>query len=145
MEIDIVVKILGALGAVLVAIHQIVKALDKPRPRQALLEDLEILSKTPDNISGKDLLREHIKRSYESLYSPNSNRKKIDWSQVVMMPVFALGLGYWSYHLSKDEFSFWSIVTGIFAIGAIGALFDEFKDDKDQDDGEKSEVGKEDT
>ena len=133
MDIDTIIKILGALGAVLVAIQQIVKAFDRPRPRQALLEDLEILSKTPDDLPEKALLTRHVSASFEKLYSPGAKQKKIDWSSVVMMPIFAAGLAYWTYQLSKDGFSIWSVVTGVFAVGALGAWVDEFVGEKDEE------------
>jgi len=133
MEMDTIVQIIGSLGAVLVAIHQVVKAFEKPRPRQALLEDLEILSKTPESLPEKELLLLHVKKSYKTLYTANLKRKR-DWSMIIIMPLFAVGLANWTYQLSKDEFSYWSILTALFAIGAVGSWIDELKGSENKND-----------
>jgi hypothetical protein len=52
--------------------------------------------------------------------------------------VLAIGLGYWTYHLSKDGFSWWSLLTGFFALGGLGQPLIAFAEQKRKD--EKSSV-----
>lgn len=126
MELDTAIKILGSVAGLFVAIHKIIQIYGRPKPRQILLEDLDIYSKIPDDFEEKKILKNIIRKSYQDEYSRETKKKEIDWSTVVLMPIFSLGLGYWSYELSKDTFSAWSILTGLFALGGIQALFDEF-------------------
>ena len=51
--------------------------------------------------------------------------------------ILALGLGYWTYHLSKDGFSWWSLLTGFFALGGLGQPFIAIADQKRKDEKSK--------
>jgi hypothetical protein len=137
MEFDVALKILGAVAGVFVAIHKILQIYGRPKPRQILLEDLEVYSKIPNEFEEKDLLKDIIRKSYQDVYSKEAKKKKTDWSTVFLMPIFSLGLGYWTYELSKDTFSAWSLLTGLFALGAIQALFDEFSSEDESKPEEK--------
>jgi hypothetical protein len=116
-------------NAVLSGIRQVLKLLGRTSHRQRLIEDLEILSKTPESIEQRRYINEHIERSITRLYADpmKSQSRRIDWSGIIVVGVFGLGFGYWTYHLSKDAFSGWSLLTGLFALGAVEAVIKEFR------------------
>lgn len=127
MNIESILKILGSIGGLFVAVQQIIKIYERPNERKSLLEDLEVYSKTPDSFSEKKLIEAKIAANMKSLYSDKSQKEtqKIDWGQVMILAVMSIGLAYWSYYLSRETFSFWSILPGIFALGGLQAIHDE--------------------
>lgn len=127
MNIDTILKILGSIGGLFVAVQQIIKIYERPNERKIILEDLDIYLKTPDSFSEKEIIEAKIKANIKSLYSDKALKetKKIDWGQVVILIFMAIGLAYWSYYLSREGFSFWSILPGFFALGGLQAIYDE--------------------
>lgn len=51
-------------------------------------------------------------------------RKKVQWSSVFLGLIVGGPLGYWTYALSKNGFSWWSLLTGaiafFFLVGGVG-------------------------
>lgn len=120
-----VVTVIGiAVGAAL-TIYQIKRTI--PLKRSSLQHDLATLKLAkelgfPANALQDDVVQRLAK--FELHYRPPKLR---DPGKVIMQSVFgvllALGLGYWTYYLSRDGFNPWSVLTGIFTISALAQPF----------------------
>jgi hypothetical protein len=127
VDVETIATIASAVGAVILIIYRVAKLFEKPRRRQRLLEDLDILGKTPDTSPQHANVSKHVEDELRGLYDPKVQRAKprINWGLVVIQGFFVIGLGYLTYYLSAVKFSMWSLLPGFIAIGSIGVLVEE--------------------
>lgn len=138
MADSIVEPLVTAVGIVVgaaVSVYQVRKAISPIR--SSLHHDLETLKLARElNIPAKALEDEIAQRlaKLEPDYKPPKWRIT---GEVVAQSVFgiilALGLGYWTYHLSRDGFSWWSVLTGLFAFGGLMQPFVVFTEQQRRD------------
>jgi len=118
MDTELLLKIIGLLVTAILGILKILRDMKKPNPRHQLINDLEILDKTPDSMLEKESIAKHIRNSIRSLYGAGStvNGSAIDWPNAVPFTMGVLFLGYLTYYFSRNGFSGWSILTGLFCL-----------------------------
>lgn len=130
-----------AIGAV-ISIYQVRRAISPKR--SSLHHDLETLKLAKElGIPAKALEDEIIQRlsKLESEYKPPKWRFTGEViGQSVFGIILAIGLGYWTYYLSRDPFSWWSVLTGLFAFAGIMQPFVALSEQKLKD--ERAAIGK---
>ncbi|CAN5646661.1 hypothetical protein BH20ACI4_BH20ACI4_08150 [soil metagenome] len=133
--LEILVTVIGIVVGAVISIYQVSRAISPKR--SSLHHDLETLKLARElEIPAKTLEDEIIQRlaKLEPDYKPPKWRITGD---VIYQSVFgiivALGLGYWTYYLSKDVFSWWSVLTGLFAFGGLMQPFVAFSEQKLKD------------
>jgi hypothetical protein len=122
----------NALGAVLRALGYV----GRPRLRAAIREDLELLHRletVPDFERGTPIhgvMLAHIGSQILRLVGIPvvGERKQVQWNSVFLGLVVGGPLAYGTYALSKNGFSWWSLLTGaiafFFLVGGVwGGLF----------------------
>jgi hypothetical protein len=112
MNWEMVAQIGSVIFMAISRIIPILKYIDRRNPRQRLIEDMDILSKTPESFPQRAQILEHVGRGLSELYgTSDTTPRRIDWNGMVLnLTVFALVI-YWTFYLSWDGFSVWSIVT----------------------------------
>jgi hypothetical protein len=88
VDVETIATIASAVGAVILIIYRVAKLFEKPRRRQRLLEDLDILGKTPDTSPQHANVSKHVEDELRGLYDPKVQRAKprINWGLVVVSP-----------------------------------------------------------
>lgn len=139
MEMDkLIESLVTAVGIIVgagISIYQVRRAVSPKR--SSLHHDLETLKLAKElGIPAKALEDEIIQRlsKWEPDYQPPRLRLT---SEVIVQSVFgivlALGLGYWTYYLSRDGFSWWSVLTGFFAFAGLMQPFAALSEQKVKD------------
>lgn len=135
---DVIEPLITAIGIVigaLISIYQVRRAISPKR--SSLHHDLETLKLARElNIPAKVLEDEIIQRlaKLEPDYKPPRWRFTGEViGQSVFGIVLAIVLGYWTYYLSRDGFSWWSVLTGLFAFGGIMQPFAALSEQKIKD------------
>ena len=99
-----------------------------------------MLSKLQKNSDGKDKLENYIEVSLNEIYSSKIKPKKRDWGRVLVTPFVAVLMAYWSYVMSRDGFSGWSVLLGVMALASLSSFVDEFmKSDESDKNSESNE------
>ncbi|HEO64361.1 MAG TPA: hypothetical protein ENI73_00675 [Spirochaetes bacterium] len=110
----------GLIGA----LYQLFKLF--PESRSTLKNDLEILgmleSSDPNYLIVKKRIDVKIRRIYQ--------KKVHDTFDLVLGIIFFIAFLIWTIYLVKDSFSWWSIVTGFFALVGIGMISNAFDQSK---------------
>ena len=92
--------------------------------RSSIKTDLEILEKLDPLHPQREMIQQSIDEAIVTVYGePNKKKFKI-YSPVdfYLGLLFLIGFSYWTYILSREGFSFWSILTGFVAFGGLGGM-----------------------
>jgi hypothetical protein len=133
--VEPILTVVGIVAGGALTVYQITRAVSPIR--SSLRHDLETLKLARElNMPAKALEDDIAQRlaKLEPDYQP------LRWritSEVVLQSLtgilMAIGFGYWTYYLSKGGFSWWSVLTGFFALGGAGQLFIAFDEQRRKD------------
>src|SRR5690242_9896530 len=92
--------------------------------RAALKRDLEILKMLDESDPCRIVLKDHVDRVVKRLYAPSapsiwsnvSNWQPKDWPSFILGVVLFMVFAGWTAYLSVGGFSWWSLLTGFFAL-----------------------------
>src|ERR1039457_4758679 len=126
IDYELVLKIFGVIAAVVAAVYQFRNV--KLSPRSSIKTDLEILKLLDSDDENYILIKNHIDRSIKRIYRiRKENKFKIYSIPLFIMGIlFLLGFSVWTYYISRNGFSYWSLLTGFFAIAGIVYIFQAF-------------------
>lgn len=108
---DAVTKAVGVLVALAAAYTQ-AKSF-RPMSRGALKSDLEILKLLDTSDPKHALIKSNIDLRIDRIYGPPAAK---DWLMIAVGVLLALGFSYWTLSLVKYHFTWWSVLTGYFAV-----------------------------
>lgn len=106
------IQAIGSLVAAAVAYIQIKSA--RPISRASLKTDLEILKLIAKSDPNYQIVKNDIDLRIKILYRRNT--KPANWFIVSIGVSLAVAFSYWTFHIVRNEFSWWSLMTGYFAI-----------------------------
>ena len=138
LDWDILIKALGALVGAVVAYTQVKST--HPISRAAMKADLEILKLLDKSDPNYELIKNNIDPRIQKLYG--AQPKYTDWITVAFGAIWAGGFAYWTFYLVKDEFTWWSLLTGYFAFAGLGWIIMGFRGGFKQSLKESSELRK---
>jgi len=129
------VTALGILVGAGVTVYQVKRTI--PPGRSSLRHDLETLKLAKELKIPAKALEDDIVQRLAKLEPDYQSPKWRITTDVIAQSLFgiilALGLGYLTYHLSKDGFSWWSLLAGFFALGGLGQPFIALADQRRKD------------
>ena len=123
LDWDILIKALGALVGAVVAYTQVKST--HPISRSAMKADLEILNLLTKSDPNYQLIKSNIEPRIQKLYG--AQPKYTDWFTVAFGAICAAGFAYWTFYLVRDEFTWWSLLTGYFALAGMGWIMMGFR------------------
>lgn len=123
LDWDILIKALGALVGAVVAYTQVKST--QPISRAAMKADLEILNLLDKSDPNYNLIKSNIDPRIQKLYGAEA--KYTDWITVGFGAIWAGGFAYWTFYLVKDNFTWWSLLTGYFALAGMGWVMMGFR------------------
>lgn len=112
---DILIKSIGALVGAVVAYSQVKST--HPISRSALKADVEILKLLDTSDPSYQVIKKNVDLRIRRLYE--SKNIYTDWATVVFGVIWAAGFAYWTFYLVKDQFTWWSLLTGYFAFAGL--------------------------
>lgn len=128
------VTVVGIIVGAVVSIYQVKRAVSQKR--SSLHHDLETLKLARElQIPAKALEQEITQRlaKLEPDYQTELHITGAVIAQSLVGIVLAIGLGYWTYYLSRNGFSWWSVLTGFFAFGCLMQPFVAFSEQQRRD------------
>ena len=123
LDWDILIKALGVLVGAVVAYTQVKST--HPISRAAMKADLEILNLLDKSDPNYKLIKSNIEPRIQKLYG--AQPKYTDWITVAFGAIWAGGFAYWTFYLVKDEFTWWSLLTGYIALAGVGWIMMGFR------------------
>jgi hypothetical protein len=123
---DNLLKVLAILAGAVASIHQIKQF--RANSRSSLKADLEILRMLDKAEPEHNLVKAHTTQLINQLYSPRAGKRfKIYNLEDFLMGLFgAVGLTFWTAHILRNGFSFWALLTGVFALASFLVMLDGF-------------------
>ena len=102
--------------------------------RLALKRDLEVLKMLAPTDPGHALVKAHVDQLIQKLYEPHPPpiRKRLKdlepkkWGDFATGIFTFLGFSLWTAYLDRHGFSWWSVLTGLFAMSGIYGIFDSY-------------------
>jgi hypothetical protein len=138
------VTVIGIIVGAAVSIYQVKRAVG--HKRTSLHQGLETLKLARElQIPAKALeieITQRLAKLEPDYQSPESHITGPVVLQSVVGIVLAIGFGYWTYYLSRNGFSWWSVLTGLFAFGCFMQPFVAFSEQQRRDEFTTSDSGK---
>src|SRR6266496_1049466 len=145
------VKTVATLIGIAVAGYQSYKlGIKGIQSRLALKRDIEVLKMLPPTDPGHALVKAHVDRLIQRLYKPPSPPLQIrlaflkpkkwkdlasgglvflkpkKWEDLASGGLVFLGFSVWTAYLDRHGFSWWSLLTGIFALSGLSVVFEAY-------------------
>jgi hypothetical protein len=114
-----IVQAFGVLAALLISYLSLRNLPARVKRRSTLKSDIEVYNLLDKSDPKRAVVKASIDRSLDRLYgarAPSGNWKSWDWGAVIVWALMAVGFGYWTFYLVKDEFRWWAILTGFVAL-----------------------------
>jgi hypothetical protein len=121
IDFELLLKILAGLVGAIGLFLQIRNL--RNASRSSIKTDLEILEKLTPSDPNYAIVRNSLDQSIKRVYGDPARRKFIPspvdfWFGFI----WCIGFGYWTIYLFRDGFSWWAVVTGLFALGGFGGI-----------------------
>lgn len=125
IDYDILLKFFASIIGILGVIYQLRNL--KITFKSSIKTDLEILNMLEETDPNFAIVKKSVTESIKKRYS-KSNRSLTIYSitDFILGIIFVFGFGYWTFYLSYESFSFWSLLTGQFAIAGLGGILSAF-------------------
>lgn len=132
IDFELLLKVTAAVIGVVGVIYQLRNL--RLRFRSSIKTDLEILKMIEPTDPNFEIVQTNINESIKKVYGDPTKKK----FKVYNPPDFyggllwCIGFTYWTYHLCKDGFSFWSLITGFFAFAGLGGIINGLEPKKNK-------------
>jgi len=119
--IEILLKFIAGAVGLYTSANQLLNL--KPTFRSSIKADLEMLKMLEPSDPSYALIKQHIDTSIKQVYlvAQKPERKIYDIRGLIIGILLSAGFSYWTYDLAtRANFSWWSLLTGFFALGGLG-------------------------
>ena len=123
-----VLQVLGIVGGAVISAYKVLQL--RKDSRSHLKTDLTILKSLDPTDPNYRVVKAHVDATITKLYSPPGTSRLKDlvadpFSLVLGIAMF-IGFGIWSAYLFRNGFSWWGVLTAVFAASGITGIIEAF-------------------
>jgi hypothetical protein len=127
---ETVIGIVAGLGSVVAAFLKFRDARPLQNKRSRLKTDIEILRMLKSTDPEYDTVKEHVAVAIQDIYKKRDEKegtfKVHNWEYFLLGLIATVGLTTWTVFLVKDVFSWWSLLTGVYAFASLAIFTSSF-------------------
>jgi hypothetical protein len=130
---ELALKVAAVLIGVLGSFYQLRNL--RISSRSSIKTDMEILKMLEPTDPNYKIVKRSIDSSIKNIYKTDEQKTRIySPTDFIFGVLFMVGFSIWTYYLSRDGFSYWSILTGFAAFAGFGGILNGLDPKKNKKD-----------